>query len=104
VIKRLFGLLLCGLLTCTSSIAEEVLSGETKTYCFARFLVDVPREVVLTGRRGKYYAKEFETGRGAEEFKIIIASMLEKRKKKHSNMGQHLLELNILKGIQNRSF
>jgi hypothetical protein len=77
--KRFFGLLLCGLLTCTSSVAEEVLS-ETKTWCFGRFLVDAPREIILTGQWGEYYTKAFETGRGAEEFQSKVNTTIRERK------------------------
>jgi hypothetical protein len=77
--------------------AETKMFETTQTYCFGRFLVDVPRETELRTSGHRYYGRSFETGQGAEEFKIKVASMIEKRKKKRLSMGQHLSEMNTLK-------
>ncbi|MDR2093314.1 MAG: hypothetical protein LBP58_08395 [Azoarcus sp.] len=66
---------------CSISHASEATMFEyADTYCFGRFLVNVPREAVLDGQWHDYYAEPFKIGRGKEEFHAKVKAMLEKRK------------------------
>jgi hypothetical protein len=66
-------------LACNSYAAtvEPVMFENTKTYCFGRYLVDVPTEAELKNFGNKYYATAIESGVGREAFKKAVADKSE---------------------------
>ncbi|AZN35282.1 T6SS immunity protein Tli4 family protein [Iodobacter ciconiae] len=57
--------------------AEQTMFEKTKTYCFGRYLVNMPAEVELKNFGNKYYATIIELGTGREAFKKAITEKTE---------------------------
>jgi hypothetical protein len=70
---------------------EAMMFEYTDTYCFGRFLVDVPREAELRGQDNQFYAKRIDVGRGKEAFQAKIEEALNKRKNETGKRGFKLV-------------
>ncbi|WP_156183685.1 MULTISPECIES: T6SS immunity protein Tli4 family protein [Chromobacterium] len=60
---------------------------KSKTYCFGRYVVDVPLELELIGGTNKYISGSIDSGRGPQKFKELVAKSLEKRKSENYKRG-----------------
>jgi hypothetical protein len=66
---------------------ETKMFEHTNTYCFGRFLVDIPREAALEGQSNEFYTKRIETALGKEEFYEEVKKILNKRKNETGKRG-----------------
>ena len=83
MLRNCLGLLLCAFLTAPVLHAETPLSGKTKTYCFGRYLVDIPVEMELgvsNEQLGLFSIKSMKGGDA--EFNKMVQSTLDARTQK----------------------
>ena len=105
MLKKCFGLLLCGLLTaCASRVAETGPPIEMKTWCFGRFLIDIPVNVEVRAIFNKYIGKGITIEKvSLSEFQQRIVKDIEELKQVKDLYGyDELMEVGenayILKG------
>ncbi|TDR70182.1 T6SS immunity protein Tli4 family protein, partial [Paludibacterium purpuratum] len=67
--------------------AEPVMFDKTKTYCFGRYLVDIPVEAELKGQGNNYYAASIKSGKGMPDFTARMNAALTKRKNEPGKHG-----------------
>jgi len=60
---------------------------KTQTYCFGRYLVDIPLDAELKGQGNAYYATKIHTGFGIAEFNAKVNAALTKRKNEPGKRG-----------------
>jgi len=63
-----------------SSISEPIMFDKMKTYCFGRYLVDVPLEAEMLEQRNSYVFGTINVGFGVPEYRDLLKKTLEKRK------------------------
>jgi hypothetical protein len=80
MLKSCLGLLLFGLLTTPVLHAEALLSGKTKTWCFGRYLVDIPVEAELGVLREQFGLVGINSMKGdSTKFNKMVQDTLDAR-------------------------
>jgi hypothetical protein len=60
---------------------------KTQTYCFGRYLVDIPLAAELKGQGNTYYAATINSGRGGSDFTAKVNAALAQRKNESGKHG-----------------
>jgi hypothetical protein len=63
------------------SPSDSAMFDKTRTWCFGRYLVDIPIHTTLQSNGNKYFGSKINYGEGFPAFRSMVNATLEKRKK-----------------------